>query len=415
MGSNSISNEQLEGLVIVGGGIAGLATAVALQRVGLKSLVLERADSLRTTGAALSLMTNAWRALDVLGVAESLRLKHPQLLGAQVTSFPSAFTKQLSYTGFGKCGNHEVRCVQRSVLLDTLAKELAPGTIRFNAKVISIQQSTNSSLTIVKLGDGTLIKAKVLIGCDGGNSVVAEWLGLPAPSLSGRSAIRGLTTYPEGHKFGPKMQLFWGEYLRAGFVPCNEKDVYWFTTQTSLPCDSDIGRDPKSILENALERLRDYPEEILDIVKKTQIDTLTLTPLSLRWPWAVLFGKLCKGNVCVAGDAMHPMTPDLGQGGCSTLEDAVVLGRCLGEAMTITNGLEEDKIIEAALKKYVEERRWRAFGLISGAYITGIVQQGSGGFMTRFLRDKFLSKKLSENLLNQADFDCGTLSSCTPS
>lgn len=292
MGSNSISNEQLEGLVIVGGGIAGLATAVALQRVGLKSLVLERADSLRTTGAALSLMTNAWRALDVLGVAESLRLKHPQLLGARVTSFPSAFTKQLSYTGIGKCGNNEVRCVQRSVLLETLAKELAPGTIRFNAKVISIQQSTNSSLTIVKLGDGTLIKAKVLIGCDGGNSVVAEWLGLPAPSLSGRSAIRGLTTYPEGHKFGPKMQLFWGEHLRAGFVPCNEKDVYWFTTQTSLPCDSDIGRDPKSILEKALERLRDYPEEILDIVKKTQIDTLTLTPLSLRWPWVIFIEQI---------------------------------------------------------------------------------------------------------------------------
>ena len=47
------------------------------------------------------------------------------------------------------------------MLLDTLAKELAPGTIRFNAKVVSIQQYTNSSLTIVKLGDGTLMKAKV--------------------------------------------------------------------------------------------------------------------------------------------------------------------------------------------------------------------------------------------------------------
>lgn len=57
--------------------------------------------------------------------------------------------------------NHEVRCVQRSMLLDTLAKELAPRMIRFNAKVVSIQQSIDSSLTIVKLGDGTLIKAKV--------------------------------------------------------------------------------------------------------------------------------------------------------------------------------------------------------------------------------------------------------------
>lgn len=415
MSSSSISNEQCEDIVIVGGGIAGLATAVALQRVGLKSLVLERADSLRTTGTALTLMTNAWRALDVLGVADSLRLKHLQIQGAQVTSFPSGFTKQLSFTGSCKLGNHEVRCVKRRLLLETLAKELPPGTIRFNAKVVSIQQSTNSSLTTVNLEEGALIRAKVLIGCDGVHSVVAHSLGLQAPSLYGRSGIRGLATYPEGHKFGPKMLRFTGEHLRAGVVPCNEKDVYWFIAGTSLPCDSDIGRDPKGILEKALEILGDYPEDVLDVVNKTQMDTLTSTTLSLRWPWAVLFGKLCKGNVCVAGDAMHPMTPALGQGGCSSLEDAVVLGRCLGEAMAIMNGPEEEKIIEEALKKYVEQRKWRAFWLMSGAYITGLLQQGSGGFITRFLRDKVLSSRLSQSFLNYADFDCGTLSSCNPS
>lgn len=59
-------------VVIVGGGIAGLATALALQRTGVKSLVLERADALRAAGAALSLFSNAWRALDVLGVAPKL-------------------------------------------------------------------------------------------------------------------------------------------------------------------------------------------------------------------------------------------------------------------------------------------------------------------------------------------------------
>lgn len=59
-------------VVIVGAGIAGLATALALKKVGIKSLVLERAEELRSTGAALSLFPNAWRALDVLGVAHKL-------------------------------------------------------------------------------------------------------------------------------------------------------------------------------------------------------------------------------------------------------------------------------------------------------------------------------------------------------
>uniref|UniRef100_A0A0C9S1E9 TSA: Wollemia nobilis Ref_Wollemi_Transcript_25519_1577 transcribed RNA sequence n=1 Tax=Wollemia nobilis TaxID=56998 RepID=A0A0C9S1E9_9CONI len=402
-------DEEFEGIVIVGGGIGGLSTALALHRFGLRSLVLERAETLRTTGAALTLMTNAWRALHYLGVADSIRRQHPQLQGAQVTSIPSGFTKELSHTGPGKCGNHELRAVQRSILLGTLAKELPAGTIRFNSKVVSIQQCENSSLKTIQLRDGAKIKAKVLIGCDGVNSVVAEWIGLQAPSLSGRSAIRGLATFPEGHKFENKVVQYWGDNLRVGFVPCNDKDVYWFITQKSHPHDSDIAHDPERILEFSVEKLGDFPEPIIDIVKKSQIDTLTLAPLCLRWPWAMLLGKLSKENVCVVGDAMHPMTPDLGQGGGATLEDAVVLGRCLGKALTAMNGLEDKKGIEEALNNFVEERRWRAFWLISGAYLTGLVQQGYGGVIMRFIRDKFLAKKLSENILNQADFDCGEL------
>lgn len=59
-------------IVIVGGGIAGLATSIALRRVGLPSLLLERSAQLRTTGAAISLFPNAWRALEALGVARKL-------------------------------------------------------------------------------------------------------------------------------------------------------------------------------------------------------------------------------------------------------------------------------------------------------------------------------------------------------
>nr|GMD94431.1 monooxygenase 2-like [Ipomoea batatas] len=60
-------------IVIVGGGIAGLATSLGLHRLGLQSLVLESSESLRVTGFALTLWTNAWRALDALGIADSLR------------------------------------------------------------------------------------------------------------------------------------------------------------------------------------------------------------------------------------------------------------------------------------------------------------------------------------------------------
>ncbi|PON60766.1 FAD-binding domain containing protein, partial [Parasponia andersonii] len=69
--------EMEEDIVIVGAGIAGLATAVALRRVGVKAMVLERSDGLRATGAALGLFPNAWLALDALGVSQKLTSVYP--------------------------------------------------------------------------------------------------------------------------------------------------------------------------------------------------------------------------------------------------------------------------------------------------------------------------------------------------
>jgi len=120
-----------------------------------------------------------------------------------------------------------------------------------------------------------------------------------------------------------------------------------------------------------------------------------------------------KKNVCVAGDALHPMTPDIGQGGCSAIEDGVVLARCLAPAFTDVNGEtrekdEERKRIEDGLKRYARERRWRGFELISTSYVVGFMLQSDGVFMN-FLRDKILADFLAGLLLKRADFDCGEL------
>jgi 2-polyprenyl-6-methoxyphenol hydroxylase-like FAD-dependent oxidoreductase len=71
---------------------------------------------------------------------------------------------------------------------------------------------------------------QVLIGCDGVNSVVAKWLGLTKPSSSGRLATRGLAHYPDGHGLDPRFKMFVGHGFRAGVIPCNETDAYWFFT-----------------------------------------------------------------------------------------------------------------------------------------------------------------------------------------
>ena len=161
------------------------------------------------------------------------------------------------------------------------------------------------------------------------------------------------------------------------------------------------------------------PDEIKTIVENTELDSIISSPLRYRHPWELLWGNISKENVCVAGDALHPMTPDIGQGGCAALEDGVVLARCLAGALLKeqseeTKGKgdrerEEYKRIEMGLKKYAKERRWRSIDLISTAYIVGFVQQGDGK-VTTFFRDNILAAFLAGLVLKRADFDCGKLS-----
>ena len=111
---------------------------------------------------------------------------------------------------------------------------------------------------------------------------------------------------------------------------------------------------------------KNFPTSYLRVVQHSDLSTVTWAPLLFRFPWDVILGNLSKGNITVAGDAMHPMTPDLGQGGCSALEDAVVLGRHIGNLIIKNKKLVAGNQVAKDLERYFKERKWRAAGLIIG-------------------------------------------------
>ncbi|EYU36808.1 hypothetical protein MIMGU_mgv1a007451mg [Erythranthe guttata] len=399
-----------EDIVIVGAGIAGLATALGLHRFGIRSLVLESSESLRLTGFALAMWTNAWRALDALGIGDVLRATALQIQAFEISSFNSNLPSQEPSPNSNlNSGKTELRCVRRKDLLETLERELPQGTVRYSSKIVSIEESGNFKL--LHLADGSVFRTKVLIGCDGVNSMVAKWLGLKDPINTGRSAIRGYVVYPTNHGYEPKFHAYFGGGVRYGFVPCDDKSLYWFCTfSPSLFKYDENENNPLKMKQFVLSSIKDAPEDVFDVVERTTLDCISYAHLRQRSPWNLLTGDIVKNNVCVIGDALHPMTPDLGQGGCSALEDSVVLARCLAEALLTKNERDDEECEKPKMgrQKFSNQRRWRSFSLISAAYLVGLVQE-SDGVVIDFLKKKFMSRFSVGIVMRMSDFDCGKL------
>ncbi|KAK9949996.1 hypothetical protein M0R45_005503 [Rubus argutus] len=380
----------VEDVVIVGAGIAGLATAVALKRAGIEALVLERSEGLRATGAALTLHPNAWSALDALGISQKLSTHYAPTLKGHITDLDTGAIQEVSRAITNGVSNVGPRCIHRKALLEALADELPIHSIRFSSKISAIdaQQYEGSSISIVQMENGTIIKAKVLIGCDGVHSVVSRWLGLGEPVLSGRSAARGLAVFPQGHRLDQNFQQFCKSPAKGVGLVADPAEIQ------------------KEVLENYA---KDLPPLFQEVVQHSDPSTLTWAPLMFRYPWHVVFGNLSKHNITVAGDAMHPMTPDLAQGGGSALEDAVVLGRHIGKSFVRNGRVLVPKEMAAAIEKYVEERRWPVALLIAGSYISGWVQQAGSGWGLKFLRDVMFYKFLYPKISRYMHYDCGKL------
>ncbi|KAK3010374.1 hypothetical protein RJ639_012599 [Escallonia herrerae] len=392
-------------IVIVGGGICGLATALALHRKGITSVVLERSESLRASGAAIGIRPNGWRALDQLGVGSVLRQTALPIQGGREIWIGKG--KQLETIMPG-----ENRCLKRSDLINTLANALPPHTIHFGCQVASVKLNLQTTYPTIHLQDGSTIEAKVLIGCDGANSVIADFLELKPTKLFSLAAVRGLTNYPDGHTFGQEFVRMMKNNTLTGRIAIDDKLVYWFVAQHSTLTGSEVSNNPELIRQSTLQFLQDFPTEITEMIDTSDPDSLSFTHLRYRAPWDLLFGTFRRGTVTVAGDAMHVMGPFLGQGGSAGLEDAIVLARSLAQKMVdldpVNCGITETvSRIGEAIDQYVTERRMRVVQLSAQTYLIGMLLQTTS-MLAKITSIMFMSILFGDRDAH-VNYDCGTL------
>ena len=304
-------------VLVVGGGIGGLAAAIALVRAGHEVEVFERTPALGEVGAGLSLWTNALRALDALGVLPRLRAQAMADVVGAIRTWDGRTISHVPLEPLRRELGQMCLIVHRAELQTTLVEALGAQRIRLGASCVAVEQDASAVRACFAGGDTA--EGDVLIGADGLHSVVRATLhGASPPRYAGYTAWRGVVPFEQGRLL---IGESWGRGARFGQLPMTGGRVYWFGVENA----PEGARAPEGEKAHLLHLFREWHSPIGALIEATDESAILRNDICDRPPLAV-WGR---GRITLLGDAAHPMTPNLGQGACQALEDAVALGAAL--------------------------------------------------------------------------------------
>ena len=345
-------------ILIAGAGIGGLTLGCALSRHGIPFRIFEKAPELKPAGAGIALADNALRALSHIDLRERVRTAGLQLRRADICDPRGRVIAGLGELPF------PIVVMARTELQQALLEPIAAHVECGRAVVDYAQDGDGVRVTC---GDGSEVRADALIGADGLHSAVrARMRGAEPLRYSGQTSWRALATValPDPGR----MTESWGNGLRFGIVPLPAGRVYWFAVAEEPAGQS----DPAHIVQSLRSRFAGWHSPVHDVIAATPAASIVRTDIHDRVPVRTWID----GRVALLGDAAHPMTPNLGMGGCQAIEDAVVLG----------DVLRGERAIARALERYQAKRVTRANGFVNRSFMVGRLAHARST-PVRWLRD----------------------------
>jgi 2-polyprenyl-6-methoxyphenol hydroxylase-like FAD-dependent oxidoreductase len=329
---------------IVGGGIGGVAAALALHRVGIEAVVYERAPQLREVGAGMMLWPNATRVLRGLGLLEDVLARSGSSTHFLVRARSGAVLMNIALGEF----KVPAICIRRSDLLAILLSGLPPQSIRLGHTLNKLEQS-NHDVTI-RFADGLAAKHDVVIGADGIRSRVRSQLfGWSEPVYRGYTVWRGVAPYDGDAILPGSNSETWGVGKRFGILNTGPGKFTWYAAANAPPDHVDAAGGRKREL---LEAFSGWHEPVGDLIEATDDNEIMkngaydVVPLR-RWG---------EGRVTLLGDAAHACTPNLGQGGGMALEDAAVLAKCFEQGTAPVIALRRYENLRRQRTRHIQQR-----------------------------------------------------------
>lgn len=311
--------------LIIGGGIGGLCVAIALRKAGFQAAVFEQAPELKEIGAGLTLWSNAIRALDKLGIGHAVRALRPELRHAALRDASGRVLMELPADAYDRAFGAPNVPLHRADLQSILLSALPADAVHLGARCDGFTEDPAG--VTARFADGGTHRGDLLVGADGLRSVVRRQIFGPEPlRYAGYTAWRGVCRFPHDD---PRLVAgeTWGRGRRFGIVPLGGGRIYWFAAADAPEGESDGPAGAKSRLLSLFGDWHEPIRELLDATDNAGINRRDLYDRKPRLRWSSPGGR-----VTLLGDAAHPTTPNLGQGACQAIEDAVVLADCLAHS-----------------------------------------------------------------------------------
>jgi 2-polyprenyl-6-methoxyphenol hydroxylase-like FAD-dependent oxidoreductase len=344
-------------ILIVGGGIGGLSSGIALAKNGHAVEIAEIHPAFNVYGVGIIQPSNALRALDALGLAdEAMRKGSPYGLVKMCASSGHVFT-ELGVPPIGRLPSHNG--ISRKILHEILYQEAIKQGVIFRMGVTVAAIENNADNVAVKFTDGDNGTYDLLIGADGVNSKVRSLvLGNYKAKYTGQSVWRYSFKRPAELETG---YIFMGKNTKVGLIPMTAETMYMFVVSAE-------GDDnPHFTEEQLVSRMKSLLQEYTAPMVKNAVEEITDPKKVVYRPLEVLFvpAPWYKNRVLLIGDAVHTTIPQLGQGAGLALEDSIVLAELL----------QTGEPLDTIFQKFMDRRLQRCKMVVDVSVQVGELEQ----------------------------------------
>ena len=331
---------------IIGGGIGGLTLANAFESLDIEYHLFERAEAFGEVGAGIGLSESAIEIFDILGLKSKLLEEGKKARVAKIVDHKFKTIRSIPVDNGGIC-------IERAKLISILSENLSPGNYSLNRSLLKFNDDDGTQVKLSFLQDIEQ-SFDLVIACDGINSAIRNQV---YPKIkkryAGQTVWRGIATCQLPEEFDKTYFEMWGNNLRFGVCPLGNDKYYWYAVKVVPAGEKD---NPESLQNDLIETFRSYPPYVHEIIgwtsKIIRDDMWDLAPHKFSWH---------NGKIVFLGDAIHATTPNLAQGGCQAIEDAITLAKVI----------KKYGVDEKAIQVYEKSRRKRAEYVVNKSWQLG--------------------------------------------